>query len=142
MTRRSLSSRTVQVLREDVSQMIRRVATRVHERHEAALKKQREAEQHYQYEGNEVVVCLVRRVSENPPRFIASTATEIGKVGIVSTHPDEDRFLESSMRMQLVRAYYASGHGKFDECRERASKTKIIVERSFVLGSAANGGIR
>src|SRR5689334_13587425 len=102
---RPIASSGVQVTREDVSAIIRRVAKRVHERDEAALQKQREAEREYQYEGNEVIVCLVRRVSSNPPRFIASTATEIGKAGIVSSVPDEDRFLESSMRMALTRAY-------------------------------------
>jgi len=87
-------------------------------------------------------VCLVRRVSENPLRYVASTCTEIGKAGIVSTQPDDDRFLESSMRMQLMKAYYVSGHGDWNACRERAAKVRVIVERSFALGSAANGGVR
>lgn len=147
MTAHSSKGVGITVTREDVAAIVRRVATKMHERQEAALKRQREAEHEYQYDTNEVIVCMVRRVSERResalPRYIASTATMMGKAGIVSTQPDDDRFLESSMRMELARAWHRHGECKtFDDARERASKVRLIMERSFAHGSAANGGVR
>jgi hypothetical protein len=118
----------------------------MHERHEAALKQQREAESQYRYETNDVVLVMVRRVSVNResaiPFFTGSTATEVAG-RIVSTQPCDDRHIEPNMRIELAKAWHKAGECKtYAEARDRAAKAKIILERSFSHLSAANGGVR
>jgi hypothetical protein len=140
------SSKGVSILREDVSAIIRRVATDLHNRQEAARQAQREAEAKYSYDSTDVVLCMVRRVSVNResavPFFVGSTATMVGG-RIVSTQPCDDRHIDANMRMELAKAWHKAGECKtFADARERAKKAKIILERSFAHLSAANGGVR
>jgi hypothetical protein len=143
---RALTSRGVQVLGQDTSEVIRRVAKDLHERMEAARMAQREAEAKYSYDSTDVVLCMVRRVSVNResavPFFVGSTATMVGG-RIVSTQPCDDRHIDANMRMELAKAWFKSGECKtFVDARERAKKAKIILERSHAHLSAANGGVR
>jgi len=134
MTARSSSG--VQIVREDVGQIIRRVAARMLERDEAARLKQREIDAQYAYEGCDSFVCIVKRVSESPLLYVASTVTELPRGGAISTSPQPDRFLEAEMRMALARAMHKAGmEPDFEAARQRASKAKIFMERSMSHGT-------
>lgn len=134
MTARSSSG--VQIVREDVGQIIRRVAARMLERDEAARLKQRELDAQYAYDGHDSFVCIVRRVSESPLLYVATTVTELPRGGAISTSPQPERFLESEFRMALARAMYRSGmEADFEAARQRASKAKVFLERSVAHGT-------
>jgi hypothetical protein len=136
MTTRALSSSGVQVLGQDCSEIIKRVAKRMLERDEAARLRQRELDAEYAYEGRDSFVCIVRRVSESPLLYVASTVTELPRGGSISTSPQPDRFLEAEFRMALARAFWKAGmEPTFEEARQRASKAKVYLERSMAHGT-------
>lgn len=133
---RALSSSGVQVLGQDTSEVIKRVAKRMLERDEAARLKQREIDAQYAYEGRDSFVCIVRRVSESPLLYVASTVTELPRGGAISTSPQPDRFLESEMRMAIARAMHKAGmEPSYEAARQRASKAKLFMERSMSHGT-------
>lgn len=138
MTSRPLSSSGVSVIGQDASEIIRRTAKRMLERDEAARLKQRELDAQYAYDGCDTFVCLVRRVSESPLLYVAHTVTELPRVGVVSTTPQPERFLESEMRLELARAMAKNGMAaNYEAARQRASKAKVYLERSMAHGSNA-----
>jgi hypothetical protein len=133
---RALSSSGVQVLGQDCSEVIKRVARRMLERDEAARLKQRELDAQYAYEGCDSFVCLVKRVSESPLLYVASTVTELPRGGCISTTPQPERFLEAEMRLALAKAMFKSGlEETFEAARQRASKAKVYLDRSMAHGS-------
>jgi hypothetical protein len=135
--KRALSSSGVSVVGQDASEIIRRTAKRMLERDEAARLKQRELDAQYAYDDADSFVCLVRRVSESPLLYVAHTVTELPRVGVVSTRPQPERFLESEMRLELARAMAKNGsEPNYEAARQRASKAKIYLERSMAHGSA------
>lgn len=127
---RALSSSGVSV-GIDTSEVIRRHATKMHERmlrQEQALREERDK---WQYDTAESFVCVARKVQGDReselPLYVASTVTEVGKAGIVSTRPEQERFLESEMRMTLARAFRSAGLvASWDEAKSRASKATIL----------------
>ena len=138
MTKHALSSSGVQVLGQDCSEVIKRVAKRMVEREEAAKQKQRELDSVYRYdsEQRETIVCLIHRAGVHPRTgmalFSASTVVELPRVGIVRTLPNDERFLKAEMRLELAKAYLKGGACKtYDEARQRAARAVLMMERAF-----------
>lgn len=138
MTKQALTSSGVQVIGQDTSEVIRRVAKRIVDREEAAKRKQREYDSvyHYDSEQRETIVCLIHRAGVHPrtgvAMFSASTVVELPRVGIVRTLPDQERFLQSSMRLELAKAFLGAGMCKtYDEARARAGRAVLLMERAY-----------
>lgn len=126
----------------DTSEVVRRVARKMVERQQRAEQELREQEAQWKYEERECLVALVKRVDDGKesslPLYTATTVTEIGKAGQVTTRPEQLQFLESELRMQIARTYARHGMVRnFDEARQRASKVQLTLERSLILGSRA-----
>lgn len=140
--KQALTSSGVVVTGQDCSEIIRRTAARMLEREEAAKQRQRELDSVYSYDSErETVVCLIHRAGVHPRTgqalFSASTVVELPRVGIVRTLPDEERFLRSSMLLELAKAYLASGACKnYEDARLRASRVRLMLERAY----ARDGG--
>lgn len=135
-----ISSSGVSISRECVSTIIRRQAARIHEQHERGKQRQREIDSVYKYDDVECVVCLVKYAGCG--KYTATTVVEIGRAGLVTCRPDDERFLESSMRMAMAHAYTNIGVCKnFAEARERVKTMRFIMERAAAFGSAKNGGV-
>lgn len=111
----------------DTSEVIRRHATRMHERQQRAERELLEQEQRWKYDVRETVYCIAKQTQTDPPLWVASTVAEVGKAGIVSTRPEHERFLESQMRLDLARAYVRAGMVRnWDDARARASRATIL----------------
>jgi hypothetical protein len=133
----------VEVVGQDAGEIIRRTAKRMLEREEKAKQRQRELDSKHAYDedARDKIVCMIHRAGVHPRTglalFTASTATSIGRAGLVRTVPDEERFLESSMRLELAKALLGGGVCKdYDEARQRAATARLYMERAF----ARDGG--
>lgn len=143
MSKQALSSRGVWV-GVNTSEVIRRVATKMVERQERAEQKLREERSKWAYETRESVVALVKRVDNGKesslPLYTATTVTEVGNQGQITTRPERLEFLESQLRLDLARAYQRAGLvASWDEARQRSSLARLTLERSLALevGSGA-----
>jgi hypothetical protein len=141
--KQALSSSGVSVIGQDCGEIIRRTAKRMLDREEKAKQRQRELDSKYAYDedARDKIVCMIHRCGVHPRTgialFTASTVTELPRVGLVRTTPDEERFLESSMRLELAKAFLAGGVCKdYDEARLRAAKARLYMEKAF----ARDGG--
>lgn len=123
---RALSSSGVSV-GVDTSEVIRRHATRMYERQQRAERELLEQESRWKYEERETIYCIARKTQEDPPLWVASTVAEVGKAGIVSTRPEQERFLESQMRLDLARAFAHHGMVRsWEDARSRAARATIL----------------
>ena len=115
----------------DTSEVIRRHAKRMYEHRERAEQELREQESRWKYEERESFVCVAKKVQgfkeSELPLYVASTVTEVGKAGIVSTRPEQRQFLEAQMRLDLARAFVRHGMVRnWDDARNRASRATIL----------------
>lgn len=136
MTKQAISSRGVSV-GVNTSEVIKRIATKMVERQERAELKLREENAKWKYETRESFVCVAKKVQgfkeSELPLYVASTVTEVGDAGIITTRPEQMQFLESQMRLDLARAFARHGMVKtWDEARERSAKATIIFADTIV----------
>lgn len=129
--RQAMSASGVHVTRENVSEIIQRVARKMVERQERAEQELLEQESRWKYTERESFVCVAKKVQgfkeSELPLYVASTVTEVGKAGIVSTRPEQRQFLEAQMRMDLARAFVRHGMVKdWNDARSRAAKATIL----------------
>jgi hypothetical protein len=115
----------------DTSEVIRRHAKRMHERQQRAEQELLEQESRWKYEERESFVCVAKKVQgfkeSELPLYVASTVTEVGKAGIVSTRPEQRQFLEAQMRLDLARAFVRHGMVRtWDDARARAAKATVL----------------
>lgn len=135
--KRALAASGVQVTGQDTAEVIRRVARKVWERNERAEQQLREERDKWAYDVRESFVCVAKKVQgfkeSELPLYVASTVTEVGKAGIVSTRPEQQQFLESQMRIDLARAFARHGMVRnWDEARERSAKATILFADTIV----------
>jgi len=129
--KQALSASRVQIVREDVSAIIKRVAKRMVDQEDAAKQRSLEQERLWKYETKEQIYCIQTLVQpardKAPALYKVSTIAPIGRNVVWVQGPLHE--LRPEMRMALARTYRENKLcADWDACRARAAKAEIVFD--------------